>query len=160
MNRLRIFIIVLFSIIAHCSNVNAHIIDTLNFSINELETETIGDYTILSLPFFETTQKIGDPDPPITAETIQLMGLLDTNAGPDDIEAYFDGSTVYVCFHRSFGSVNITLYDPSNVMVYNNVVNTEIQQLVVIRLNSLTQGVYTLYLENTFGYSNGEFEYQ
>lgn len=103
----------------------------------------------------------GDPtDPPITAETIQLMGLLDTNAGPDDIEAYFDGSTVYVCFHRSFGSVNITLYDPSNVMVYNNVVNTEIQQLVVIRLNSLTQGVYTLYLENTFGYSNGEFEYQ
>ena len=160
MKRLGIDIAAFLFILVYYNNMNAQIIDTLNFSINELETETIGDYTILSLPFFETTQKIGDPDPPITAETIQLMGLLDTNAGPDDIEAYFDGSTVYVCFHRSFGSVNITLYDPSNVMVYNNVVNTEIQQLVVIRLNSLTQGVYTLYLENTFGYSNGEFEYQ
>jgi hypothetical protein len=99
-----------------------------------------------------------DPeDPPINAQTIHLKGKLDVNAGPNDIEAYFDGNYVYVNFHRDFGAVSITLYDPSDLTIYSDMVNTSVQQLVVIPLTTLSEGVYTLVLESAFGYSDGDF---
>lgn len=66
MKRLEIHIAALLFILAFYSNANAQIIDTVSFSVNDLETETIGNYTVLSLPFFETTREIGDPELPCT----------------------------------------------------------------------------------------------
>ena len=100
-----------------------------------------------------------DPtDPPTNAQTIHLKGSLDYNAGPNDIEAYLYGNYVYVEFHRDFGAVSITLYDPTSLVIYSDVVNTSVQQLVVIPITTLAEGIYTIVLENAFGYSDGEFE--
>lgn len=84
-----------------------------------------------------------DPtDPPTTAQQLIINGQLDTNAGPNDIEAYVDGHYVYVEFHRDFGAVSITLYDPNGLTIYNDVVNTAIQQLVAIPITALNEGIY------------------
>lgn len=100
-----------------------------------------------------------DPtDPPTTAQQLIINGQLDTNAGPNDIEAYVDGNYVYVSFHRDFGAVSVTLYDPYGLSIYSDVVNTAIQQLVVIPINALNEGIYTIVLENANGYADGEFE--
>ncbi len=64
MNKHRIHLFVLFSIIAYCNNVNAHIIDTLSYSVNELKIKANGNYTVFSMPFFQTTQEIGNPELP------------------------------------------------------------------------------------------------
>ncbi len=95
---------------------------------------------------------------PYGAEEIQLQGKLDFNANPNDIEAYLYGNYVYVEFHRDFGAVSVTLYDPTSLVIYSDVVNTSVQQLVVIPIASLAEGIYTIVLENAFGYSDGEFE--
>lgn len=99
-----------------------------------------------------------DPeDPPTNAKQIYLNGLMDYNAGPNDIEAYLDGNYVYLYFHRDFGAVSVTLYDPTSLVIYSDVVNTSVQQLVVIPITTLAEGIYTIVLENAFGYSDGEF---
>ena len=43
-------------------------------------------------------------------------------------------------------------------MVYNDVVNTAVQQQLVIPIAGLIDGVYTIVLENATGYADGEFE--
>ena len=99
-------------------------------------------------------------DNPPDQSAIILNGLLDTNAGPNDVEAYIEGHYVYVCFHRSFGNVSITLYDPDGLTLYNNVANTAVQQLVIIPVAAFTEGIYTIVLESVLGYAEGEFESQ
>lgn len=100
-----------------------------------------------------------DPeDPPTGAEQIFLHGRLDLNAGPNDIEVYLDGNYVYLYFHRDFGAVSVTLYNPMGAIIYSDVVNTSFQHLVVIPITTLAEGIYTIVLENAFGYSDGEFE--
>ena len=99
-------------------------------------------------------------DIPPGYEELELQGSLMLNAGPNDIEAYVDGHYVYVEFHRDFGAVSITLYDPNGLTIYNDVVNTTIQQLVVIPITALNEGIYTIILENAFGDADGDFEKQ
>ena len=53
-----------------------------------------------------------DP-PPSGADRIELMGLLDINHGPNDVEAFADQNFVYIYFHRNFGNVSIALYNPT-----------------------------------------------
>lgn len=102
-----------------------------------------------------------DPtDPPTTAQQLIINGQLDTNAGPNDIEAYVDGHYVYVEFHRNFGNVSITLYDPDGLTLYSDVVNTGVQQLVVIPVSAFMEGIYTIVLESILGSAEGEFEQQ
>lgn len=98
-----------------------------------------------------------DP-PPSGADRIELMGLLDINHGPNDVEAFADQNFVYIYFHRNFGNVSIALYNPTGVMIYNDVVNTAVQQQLVIPITDLVDGVYTVVLENATGYADGEFE--
>lgn len=86
------------------------------------------------------------------------MGLLDINHGPNDVEAFADQNFVYIYFHRNFGNVSIALYNPTGVMIYNDVVNTAVQQQLVIPITDLVDGVYTVVLENATGYADGEFE--
>lgn len=95
---------------------------------------------------------------PHGAEEIELHGLLDTNAGPDDVEVYVDGNFIYVSFHRNFANVNITLYNPNGIIIYTDAVNTAVQQLVIIPVSFSYDGTYTIVLENTFGYADGEYE--
>lgn len=95
---------------------------------------------------------------PYGAEEIDLHGQLDLNAGPNDIEAYLYQNSVYVYFHQSFGNVHITLYDPNGSIIYNDVVNTAVQQLVIIPITSQAEGNYTIVLENPSGYLDGDFE--
>lgn len=97
---------------------------------------------------------------PHGAEEIVLHGLLETNAGPEDVEAYIDGDFLYVSFHRSFGNVSITLYNPNNLIIYSGVVNTAVQQLLVIPVSLNDEGIYTIVLENATGYADGDFEKQ
>ena len=80
------------------------------------------------------------------------------NAGPNSIEAYVYQNSVYVYFHQNFGNVQITLYDPNAVIIYNDVVNTAVQQIVIIPITSQAEGIYTIVLENPSGYADGDFE--
>lgn len=96
-------------------------------------------------------------DPPSGAEEIRLRGALDVNQGPNDIEAYADGNYVYIYFHRNFGNVSITLYNVMGVMIYNDVVNTAVQQTAIIPITGIVDSTLTLVLENANGYAEGEF---
>ena len=44
-----------------------------------------------------------------------------------------------------------------NVSIYTDVVNTSVQQTVIIPITGAPNGTYTLVLENTTGYAEGEF---
>ena len=72
------------------------------------------------------------PSIPDGAEIIVLIGQLDTNVGPDDVVAAIDDINVYVGFSRSFGYVNISIYDATDCLIYSNNVNTEYQRLATI----------------------------
>lgn len=97
-------------------------------------------------------------DPPFTSEQILLHGILDFNADPNDVEAYVDNSAVYIYFNQSFGNVTVSLYNPNGALVYSGIVNTAVQQTLVIPVSFTIEGTYTVILENTFGYADGDFE--
>lgn len=96
-------------------------------------------------------------DTPPNYNPIELKGKLDVNAGPSDIDAYADANTVYVVFHCNFGYVNITLYNELGLSVYSDVVDTSVQQTVIIPITGAPSGDYILVLENANGYAEGEF---
>lgn len=95
---------------------------------------------------------------PPTAERIRLQGKLDLNAGPNDIEAGATEQAVYLYFNRGFGNVSISLYSASGLLIYNGVVDTSTQQMVVIPITSTESGTYTVVLDNANGYAEGDFE--
>lgn len=97
-------------------------------------------------------------DPPNNVEVIHLRGSLDVNHGPNDVNAYVDQNNVYIYFNQNLGYVDVTIYNPNGLMVYNDVVNTAVQQQLVIPIAGLIDGVYTIVLENATGYADGEFE--
>ena len=43
-------------------------------------------------------------------------------------------------------------------MIYNDVVNTAVQQQLVIPITGFVDGIYTIVLENATGYVDGDFE--
>lgn len=96
---------------------------------------------------------------PAEAKEIRLLGKLNYNAGPDDIEAGATDNAVYLYFNQNFGNVSITLYNPTGILVYNCVVDTSIQQLVVIPIASSVSGTYTVVLDNANGLVEGDFEH-
>lgn len=94
---------------------------------------------------------------PYGAEEIILNGKLDYNAGPDDIKAGATDDAIYVQFNQSFGNVSISIYNGMGGLVYNTVVNTDVQQTVIIPFASAASGTYTVELNNANGYADGEF---
>lgn len=90
-------------------------------------------------------------------EQIRLHGQLELGHGPNDVEAYTDQVNIYVVFHRSFGVVNITLFNELGVSVYSDVVDTTIQQTVIIPISGKPSGTYSVLLESDLGYSEGDF---
>ena len=91
-------------------------------------------------------------------EKILLHGVLDTNAGPDDIEAGANENSVYLHFNRSFGNVDIKIYNATGNLIYNGMVDTSMQQTVIIPISSVAIGTYTVVLDNANGYAEGDFE--
>ena len=71
-------------------------------------------------------------------------------AGQDDI-------AVYVYFHQNFGNVSVSLYNETGCLVYNTVVDTSVQQTLVIPISWAPSGIYYLELDNAFGNAEGEF---
>lgn len=68
------------------------------------------------------------------------------------------GDYVQIIFYRNFGNVNIDLYNDLGVLIYNDVINTSVQTLVQIPINSSSSGTYTLVLSNGTGIAEGEFD--
>ena len=97
------------------------------------------------------------PDNPPTETIIVLHGDLILSTGPNSIEACHSKNSVQVYFHQNFGYVNITLMNETGSVVYNNTVNTAVQQTFYIPLSGTSSGNYTLVLDNANGYAEGEF---
>lgn len=95
---------------------------------------------------------------PPSYDQIVLLGSLVFGAGPNAIEAGYNENSVYIQFNQDFGYVDVTIYNPNNLIVYSDVVNTAVQQLVVIPITGFVDGVYTIVLENATGYADGDFE--
>ena len=91
-------------------------------------------------------------------DKIILQGDLATSAGPNAIEAGANDDAVYIGFNQSFGNVNISIYNGMGGLVYNTVVNTDVQQVVIIPFTSAASGSYIVELSNANGYAEGDFD--
>ena len=91
-------------------------------------------------------------------ERIELHGTLMFGIGPNAINAGVGEDAVYIQFNQSFGYVAISLYNESGVLIYNDVVDTGVQQSVVIPINNVSSGSYLLELNNAAGYAEGFFD--
>jgi len=91
-------------------------------------------------------------------EIIVLRGDLLLNTEPNAIIAGANRNSVYIHFDRSFGNVNVSIYNAAGVLVYNSVADTSVQQTMIIPVTSSVSGTYTVVLDNTNGYAEGDFE--
>jgi len=99
-----------------------------------------------------------ETDLPPDFDKIELHGDLATSVGPNTIVAGSSDDAVYIAFNQNFGNVNISLYNPTGILIYNGVVDTSMQQLVIIPITSAASGTYTVVLNNANGYAEGNFE--
>lgn len=96
-------------------------------------------------------------DPPQGYEKIHLHGTLMLGIGPNAVVAGANDEAVYIGFNQDFGLVNISIYNSMGGLVYSAVVNTSVQQVVIIPITFATSGTYTVELSNAFGYAEGDF---
>lgn len=92
-------------------------------------------------------------------DKIILHGDLILNAEPDGIVAGVNDNSVYIHFNRSFGNVNICIYNATGNLIYSSVVDTSVQQTVIIPISSSVNGTFTVVLNNANGYAEGNFEH-
>ena len=91
-------------------------------------------------------------------EEIELHGSIMLSVGPDTIDAGVGDNGVYIQFNQSVGNVTVSLYNGAGVLLYNNVVNTDVQQVVQIPMVILLGEEYLLELDNANGIAEGYFE--
>ncbi len=96
-------------------------------------------------------------DPPQGYEKINLQGTLLYGIDPNAIVAGASDNDIYIGFNRSFGNVNIFIYNDMGIIVYSTVVNTDVQQVVIIPFTN-ANGSYIVELSNANGYVDGDFE--
>ena len=77
--------------------------------------------------------------------------------GPNAVVAGANDEAVYIGFNQDFGLVNISIYNSLGGLAYSAVVNTSVQQVVIIPITFATSGTYTVELSNAFGYADGDF---
>ena len=95
---------------------------------------------------------------PTGYETIELHGSLMMGTNPNAIGAGYSRNAVCVHFNQSFGSVSVALHNEDGVLVYSTVVNTNVQQTLIIPIaNNNGNGGYYLTLDNANGYAEGDF---
>ena len=97
-------------------------------------------------------------DPPHGYEKINLQGTLMLGIGPNGIVAGASDNEIYIQFNQSFGNVSITIYNSSNLVVYSTVVDTSVQQVVVIPFTTAAADTYTVELSHADDYAEGDFE--
>ena len=97
-------------------------------------------------------------DVPHGYDEIHLQGSLMYNAGPNAVEAGFNETSVYIQFNQNLGYVSVTIINPYGWTIYNDVVNTAVQQVLVIPISFTAEGIYTVILDNAFDYAEGDFE--
>lgn len=97
-------------------------------------------------------------DPPQGFEKIDLLGDLLLNVGPNAIVAGASDDAVYIGFNQSFSIVNISIYNGTGGLVYSTMVNTNVQQVVIIPFSGFASGTYTVEISNAIGFADGNFE--
>lgn len=97
-------------------------------------------------------------DPPQGYEKIELLGTLMLNINPNAIVAGASDDAVYIGFNQSFGNVNISIYNGMGGLVYNTVVNTDVQQVYIIPFTTAASDNFTVELSNASGYAEGDFD--
>lgn len=90
-------------------------------------------------------------------DRIELHGLLATIAGPNAIVAGASDDAVYIEFNQSFGNVNISIYNDMGGTAYSTMVNTDVQQVIIIPFSGVASGTYIVELTSANGYAEGEF---
>lgn len=90
-------------------------------------------------------------------DEIVLQGTLTFAVSPNAIEAGANCNSVYLHFNQNFGDVSIKIYNSSGSLCYNGVVNTSVQQTVIVSIAGAASGDYVLELNNTSDYAEGEF---
>ena len=90
-------------------------------------------------------------------DVIVLHGTLMFGINPNSIVAGANDDAVYIGFNQDFGLVNISIYNSMGGLVYSAVVNTSVQQVVIIPITFAASGTYTVELSNAFGYAEGDF---
>lgn len=118
--------------------------------ISVLETQALNPESL----FIEEKSDELPPD----YDLIELSGNLVLNAGPNAVEAGFNETSVYIQFNQNLGYVSVTVINPYGLTIYTGVVNTAVQQLVVIPVSLSAEGIYTIVLDNTSEYAEGDFE--
>ncbi len=96
-------------------------------------------------------------DPPQGYEEINLQGTLMYGISPNAVVAGASDNAVYIGFNQDFGNVSITIYNGAGLVVYSTVVDTSVQQVVIIPITTAASGTYTVELSNAFGYAEGDF---
>ena len=99
-------------------------------------------------------------DIPHGYDEIYLQGSLMYSIGPGAIEVGVNDNSIYIQFNQNLGNVTVTVYNPYGLTIYSGVVNTAVQQLLVIPVSLNDEGIYTIVLENATGYADGDFEIQ
>ncbi len=97
-------------------------------------------------------------DPPQGYEKINLQGTLMYGINPNAIVAGASDNAVYIGFNQDFGNVSITIYNGAGLVVYSTVVDTSVQQVVIIPITTAASGSFTVVLDNANGYAEGDFE--
>jgi hypothetical protein len=92
-------------------------------------------------------------------DKINLMGDLMFAVGPNAIEAGASDDAIYIGFNQSFGNVNISIYNSMGIAVYRTIVNTDVQQVVIIPFANVASGSYIVELNNANGYAEGDFDH-
>lgn len=106
-------------------------------------------------PIIETEKA----DPPHGYEEIELLGTLMYGINTNAIIAGASNDAIYIQFNQTFGNVNISIYNSIGGLVYSTVVNTDVQQVVIIPFTNAASGTYTVELNNANGYADGDFEH-
>ena len=91
-------------------------------------------------------------------DEIILQGDLLYGIGPNAIEAGASDNAVYIQFNQNFGNVCITIYNGNNFVVYSTVVDSSIQQVVIIPITTTTADTFAVVLNNANGHAEGEFD--
>ena len=131
MNYKLLFLIGLFSMVSVCQNV---------YASDQVYFYCVSQVTI-----------------PEGYDIIELYGDLIRGSNLNAIEAGIGENDIYIHFNQNLETVSIYLYNDSGVLLYHNLVNTAIQQTVIIPINCAYNGSYYLEIDNATGYAGGDF---
>ena len=96
-------------------------------------------------------------DPPPEYEKINLLGTLMYGINLNAIVAGASDDAVYIGFNLDLGNMNISIYNGTGILVYNDVVDTSVQPTVIVPFQTAASDTYTLELSNGTGYAEGVF---